>query len=145
MAAQMAEQGVGPSGAPGIPFTSEADTGVFTKPILDAIDVCKVALMVRIDHLVSERTLNRHDLDKIRSRLTTAQGCISDVEDSSTSHTAQLSELQDLVRTLQHRADDAEKRQRRNIVLVVGLAEGGRRSQANYLCGAVFQADPGFD
>lgn len=109
VATQMATQSVGPFDLPGIPFTSEADSGIFTKRILDAIDDCKAALMVKFDHLVSERTLSCHDLDKIRSCLTTAEGRISDVEDSSSTHTAQLSELQDLVRALKQRSDDTEE------------------------------------
>lgn len=46
------------------------------------------------------------------------------VEDASHSQGLQLSELQELVRSLLHRADDAEDRQRRNNVRVVGLSEG---------------------
>lgn len=46
------------------------------------------------------------------------------MEDASHSQGTQLTELQELVRSLQHRADDAEDRQRRNNVRVVGLPEG---------------------
>lgn len=50
-----------------LPSNPEADTTEITKPILEAIDASKAALMVRIDHLASEWTLIRHDLDKIRT------------------------------------------------------------------------------
>lgn len=46
------------------------------------------------------------------------------MEEASHSQGTQLSELQELVSSLQHRADDAEDRQRRNNVQVVGLPEG---------------------
>lgn len=81
-------------------------------------------MLVRIDHWASECTLIKHDLDNIQSRLTLAADCISEVEDATHSHGSQLSELQGLVRSLQNRADDAEDRQRRNNVRVVGLPEG---------------------
>lgn len=58
--------------------------------------------------------------------MSTAEGHIPDVEDSTTSHAAQLSELQDMVRALQHREDDTEDRQRRHNVRVVGLPEGSK-------------------
>lgn len=46
------------------------------------------------------------------------------MEDATHSHGTQLPELQDMVRALQHRAEDAEDRQRRNNIRVVGLPEG---------------------
>lgn len=57
---------------------------------------------------------------------------VSDVEDFSHTQGAHLSELCDQVRALQRRADDAEDRQRRNNVRVVGLpeaAEGNKPTQ----------------
>lgn len=72
----------------------------------------------------TECTLIRHDLDKIRGRLTTAEDRIPEVEDATHSKGTQLSELQDLVRALQNRADDVEGRQLRNNVWLVGLPEG---------------------
>lgn len=54
------------------PLAGDGEAGAFTKTLLEAIDDCKAALMVKIDHLVAECTLIRHDLDKIRGRLTSA-------------------------------------------------------------------------
>lgn len=54
--------------------------------------------------------------------MSTAEGRISDVDDFTTSHTTQLTDLQDMVRALQNRADDMEDRQRKNNVLM-GLPE----------------------
>lgn len=66
-----------PGALPSSPPDPEADTAAITKSILEAIDACKAALMVRIDHLAWECTLIRHDLDKIRGRLTKAEDRIS--------------------------------------------------------------------
>lgn len=108
------------------------DPEAITRPILKAIHANKAELMGCIDHLSTQCTLIRHDLDKIRGRLSTVETRVSEVEDTSHTQGAQLSELHDLVRSLQHRADDAEDRQRRNIIRVVGLpeeAEGDRPTQ----------------
>lgn len=102
----------------------EVDTDAITGPILEAIAASKTELVSRIDCLASECNLIRHDLDKIRGRLTTAEDRISEVEDASHTQGSQLNELKDMVRALQRRADDAEDRQRRNNVRVVGLPEG---------------------
>lgn len=100
------------------------DTEAITRPILKGISASKAELMGRIDHLSSECNLIRHDLDKIRGRLTTVETRVSDIEDTSHDHGAQLAELRDQVRALQHKAIDAEDRQRRNNIRVVGLPEG---------------------
>lgn len=81
-------------------------------------------LMGCINHLLSECTLISHDLDKLRGQLTTVEVIISYVEDTSHTHGAHLLEFRDLVRSLQHRADDVEDRQRRNNIKVMGLREG---------------------
>lgn len=103
---------------------SNVDPGEITKPILKAIDRWKVALMLRIDHQASECTLICHDLDKIGGILNTAEEHISEVEVTTTSHIVQLADLQELVRSLQNQAGDAENRQRCNNMRVVELPEG---------------------
>lgn len=70
------------------------------RPFLEAIDAGKAAVIVSIHYLATECTLIRHDLDKIRGRLTVAEDRISDVEDTSHSHGNQLSELYYYVKTL---------------------------------------------
>lgn len=84
------------------------DTEAITRPILEAIDTSKAELMGRIDHLSSECTLIRHDLDKIWGQLTTLEARFPDVEDTSHTQGAHLLKLPDLVRSLQHRADAAD-------------------------------------
>lgn len=71
-------------------LAAETEAAAITKPILDAIDGCKTALMLYKDYLASECTLICLDVDKIWSRLTTAEERIFDVEDITTSHIAQL-------------------------------------------------------
>lgn len=68
-----------------------------TRPVLEVIDVSMGAVMVSNDGLTTECTLIRHDLDKIRGRLTVAEDRISVVEDACHSQGTQLSELQDMV------------------------------------------------
>lgn len=104
--------------------TPAVDTEAITRPILEAISASKAELMGRIDHLSSECNLIRHDLDKIRGRLSAVETRVSDIEDTSRDHGAQLAELRDKVRSLQHKVTDAEDRHRRNNIEVVGLPEG---------------------
>lgn len=128
VAVKMSQHAAPVSGEPeSSPLTTqeiEVDTAAITGPILEAIAASKSELMGRIDLLASECNLIRHDLDKIRGRLTTAEDRISEVEDTSHTQGSQLAELKGMVDALQRRADDAEDRQRRNNVRVVGLPEG---------------------
>lgn len=112
----------GPEDHPPASPEMEVASDAITRPILKAIGASKAAVKVCIDHLATECTLIRHDLDKICGRLT-AEDRISQVEDASHAQGSQLTELQEMVRSLQRRADDAENRPRRNNVLVVGLPE----------------------
>lgn len=115
LAVKMAQQSSPASGSPddsSHPSQEiEVDTAAITGPILEAIAASKYELMRRIDLLASECDLVRHDLDKIRGRLNTAEDRISEVEDVSHAHGSQLEELKGIVRSLQHRADDAEDHQ----------------------------------
>lgn len=74
---------------PSLP-SQELDTAAITGPILEAIAASKSKLMGRIDLLASECNLIRHDLDKIRGRLTTAEDRISEVKDASHAQGSQL-------------------------------------------------------
>lgn len=115
------------------------DTDAITRPILEAINTNKSELMGRIDHLPSECMLIRHDLGKIRGRLTTVEDRVSGVEDTSHTQGIHLAELRDLVKSLQHRADDAEDRQRRNNIRVVSLPEGAEGERPVQFAEALFK------
>lgn len=89
-----------------------------------ATEASKTSLVTRIDTLALECGLMSQDLDKIPGRLGSAETCISDVEDTSSTHNRTLTDLQRQVNLLKARSDDAEKRLHRNNERVVGLPEG---------------------
>lgn len=130
-------------------FGTETETGedpvtamdpeAITRPILEAINANKAELMGHTDHLSAECTLIRHDLDKIRRHLSTVEMRVSEVKDTSHTQGAHLSELRDLVRSLQHRADNAEDRQRRNNIWVVGLPEGAEGDRPTQFAELLFK------
>lgn len=122
------------------PAEIDLDTEAITNPIIEAIAASKSELMGRIDLLASECNLIRHDLDKIRGRLTTAEDRISEMEDTSHSQGSQLMELKEMVGTLQCRADDSEDHQRRNNVRVVGLPEGAEGTDATAFAEQFFKS-----
>lgn len=80
-----AAQESGSEDSPSVSPDPETTQDVITRPILAAIDASKVAVMVSIEHLTTECTLIRHDLDKMRGRITEAEDRISVVEDTSLS------------------------------------------------------------
>lgn len=116
------------------------DTAPINKLILEAIAASKAELMGCIDYLASECNLIRHNLDKIRGRLTTVKDRNSEVEDVEHSQGYQLSEIWDMARSLQHRADDAEDRQRRNNMRVMGLPEGAEGAKPVLFAEQFFKA-----
>lgn len=125
--------------APLLPALVEATPEAITKPILATIEGFKSMLMLKVEHLASECTLIRHDLDKIKRRLSEAEGCINTVEDQQSSHSSQITELQSLVNTLVHKVDDAENRQRQNNIRVVGLPEGEEGSRPAIFAESLFK------
>lgn len=70
--------------------------------------------------------LLRQDLDKNHSRITVAERCVGDVEDTMTDHEASIWNLQTKVRALEYRAEDAENRSRRTNLRIVGTRRGWR-------------------
>lgn len=121
------------------PALLEATPEAITKPILAAIEGSKTMLMVKVEHLASECTLICHDLDKIRGRLSEAEGRISTVEDQQSSHSSEITELQSLVHTLVNKVDDAENRQQRNNIRIVGLPEGEEGSHPAIFAESLFK------
>lgn len=103
-----------------------ADTAL----ILQAIEQSKTFMLVRIDHLAEECTLIHNDLDKIRGRLTEAKSCVSATEDANAQHDQLLHSVQQTIRILMAKSDDAENRQHRNNMRVLGLPEGVESERA---------------
>lgn len=68
--------------------------------------------------------LFRQDMDKMRTRLSSAEQHLSQTEDTVAEHTSSLRSLQTKIRALEYRNEDVENRNRRNNLRIVGLAEG---------------------
>lgn len=79
--------------------------------------------MVKIDHLASDISLVRHDMDKFRSRFAEAESRISQLEDDTRADSRNLRALQLQVKALQEKSVDTENRMRRNNLRIIGLPE----------------------
>lgn len=89
-----------------------------------AIALCQMTLTSKIEAVQLDLGCIRKDMDKVRSRLTTAEGRIGHVEDTVAEHDGVLRMLQSKMKTLKCRAKDAKNRFRRNNIHIIGLAEG---------------------
>lgn len=94
-----------------------------TEKIMAAIATCQTTLTTKIDHLQMDVNKLRHDMDKIRERTVEAERRIGEVEDTSNANHESIRTLQQQVKILQARAEDAENRSRRNNVRILGLPE----------------------
>lgn len=92
--------------------------------LMQAIATCQTTLTGKIDSLHMDMGLIRKDMDKFRHRLTETEHRIGAAEDTLHDHTATLHTLKTKVKALELRAEDAENRNRRNNLRVVGLPEG---------------------
>lgn len=72
--------------------------------------------------------LIRKDADKIHMRVTDVERRVGDSEDLLQEHSADLNSLKTKVKSLESRAEDAENRNRRHNLRIVGLAEGAEGS-----------------
>lgn len=100
--------------------------------LLAAIKAGTDSVMVKIDHLVTDVSLIRHDMDKFRSRLTEAEDRVSQLEDTTRSDSRDHRALQLQVKALQEKSIDTENRLRGNNIRVLGLpgqAEGPRSAE----------------
>ncbi|KAM9316655.1 proto-oncogene tyrosine-protein kinase ROS [Gastrophryne carolinensis] len=77
----------------------------------------------KFDTLQEQFNYFRHDLDKIRDRAGEAERRIGEAEDRLSTHTGEIATLRRQVTTLMGRAEDAEDRNRRNNVRILGLPE----------------------
>lgn len=89
-----------------------------------AITTCQATLTTKIDHVQTETALIRRDMDKFRDRVTEAERRVSDVEDTQREHHADIQALKLKVKHLENRAEDAENRNRRSNLRILGLPEG---------------------
>lgn len=95
--------------------------------VLAAIANCQTsitALTTKVDVVQLDVGLIRQDMDKIRSRLTTTEQRLGHVEDTVENYGADLHALHTKIRALEYKSEDAENRNRRNNLCIVGIAEG---------------------
>lgn len=109
---------------------AELDGEQSTAIILAAIADSMSSVEGKIDTLSIECGLIRQNMDKFRGRLHEAEQRISEVEYTSASTMQSVAELQQQVKLLMSRSEEAENRLRRNNVRVVGLPEGTEGSNA---------------
>lgn len=91
---------------------------------MQAITGCQSTLSNKIDTLQLEICLIRKEFDKVRHCLTEAEHQLGDTEDMVRDHSAHLKTLQVKVKHLKSRTEDAENRNRRNNLRIIGLPEG---------------------
>lgn len=92
--------------------------------LMQAITNCQTTLTGKIEQVQLDISLIRRDMDTFRTRLTEAERRVGDAEDVLQDHTVSLRTLQTKIKSLETRAEDAENRNRRNNLRIVGLPEG---------------------
>lgn len=111
--------------------TEQPEQSPSTQPgladVLAAIGNCQASLTTltsKVDAVQLDVGLIRLDMDKIRGRLSDAEQRLGQVEDTVESHGADLRALKTKIRALEYKSEDAENRNRRNNLRIVGLVEG---------------------
>lgn len=92
--------------------------------VMAAIATCQSTLTTKIEAVQLDMGLIRQDIDKLRSRATESEQRLSTTEDTMAEHGVALRTLQTKVKALEYRAEDAENRNRRNNLRIIGLPEG---------------------
>lgn len=92
--------------------------------VMAAIALCQTALTNKIEAVQLDVSLIRQDFDKLRARVSDAEQRVRLTEDTVTEHTASICTLQMKVRALEYKVDNAENRNRRNNLHIVGMPEG---------------------
>lgn len=80
--------------------------------------------MDKIDHVQTNVDFIRRDLDSFRGRMAEVEQRVSGTEDTVRDHSGDLHTLKARVKALESRAEDAENRNRRSNLRIVGLPEG---------------------
>lgn len=92
--------------------------------LMQAISTCQSTLTIKIDHVQEETALIRRNMDRFRERVGEAERRISTTEDVQREQHEDIQILKSKVKALEFRAEDAENRNRRNNLRVLGLPEG---------------------
>lgn len=96
----------------------------YVADIMSAIALCRPTLTSKIEAVQLDMGMMRQDGDKIRSRVTETEQRTGLMEDTVTEHSSAIRNLQTKMKALEYKADDAENRNRRYNLRIVGLAEG---------------------
>lgn len=94
--------------------------------LMQAITGCQSALTLKIDSLQLEMGLIRKGIDKIRHRVKEAERQVGNTEDMVRDHTATLHSVQVRLKHLESRAEDAENRNQRKNLRILGPSGGNR-------------------
>lgn len=105
------------SADPPMPETADTDK------IMMAIASCQSALMTKIDDLQVDITRLRSDINAIKDRTSEVERRVGAVEDDMHTTETTIHTLKQQVKVLEARAEDAENRNRRNNVRILGLPE----------------------
>lgn len=89
-----------------------------------AIASCQATLTNKIEAVQFDVGLIRQDLDKIRARVSVVEQRVGQAVDTITEQNTSIRTLQSKVRALEYKMDDAENRNRRNNLRIMGLPEG---------------------
>lgn len=92
--------------------------------LMQAIATCQTTLTGKIECMQLDISLIRRDIDCFCSRLTETERRVGEAEDTLQIHGVSLHTLQTKMKTLEAHAEDAENRNRRNNLRIVGLPEG---------------------
>lgn len=90
------------------------------KAVLQAI----TTLTGKVDHIQANVEFIRKDFDTFHGRITEVEQRVSQEEDTVHDHGADIHALKARVKTLESHAEDAENRNRRNNLRILGLPEG---------------------
>lgn len=92
--------------------------------VMAVIASCQTALTNKIEAVQLDVSLVQQDFDKLRARVSEAEQRVGLTEDTVMEHTVSICILQTKVRALEYKVDDAENRNRRNNLRLVGMPEG---------------------
>lgn len=96
--------------------------------LMQAITTCQSTLTTKIDHVQAETALICRDMDRFRERVTEVEWRVSSTEDAQREHQTDLQTLKAKVKVLEARAEDAENRNHRKNLHILGLPEGAEAS-----------------
>lgn len=94
-----------------------------TDRIMMAIASCQSALTSKIDDLQTDINRLRYDIDTVKDRTSEIERRVGAVEDTTNTIENSVHVLKQQIKVLEARAEDAENRNRRNNIRILGLPE----------------------